>query len=206
MRIHEIKFLIISADIIIIIFLLSFFNIEWHGAVSDTSQNIEYEIKFKIPDRWKYLPDYDIDTNNDISTISFVITQNDSIIKTKDKTLYGYLIMIRITDDIPLPMSSEQWAKTQIIDISEQSNKYILIEPSDLNKEFNIIPISKAAYPGYTYTIEDKIKKKIKVNTELIIGDKLYEFEYIAPNTNHDITCKYINNYKEILQSVEFVN
>ena len=96
MRIHEIKFLIISADIIIIIFLLSFFNIEWHGAVSDTSQNIEYEIKFKIPDRWKYLPDYDIDTNNDISTTSFVLTQNDSIIKTKGKTLYGYLIMIRI--------------------------------------------------------------------------------------------------------------
>src|SRR5215211_2688514 len=205
MIINKIKFLMISA-VIIIIFLLPFFNIEGHGALRDTPQNVEYEIKFKIPDRWKYLPDYNIDTSDDISTTSFVLTQNDSIIKTKGKTLYGYLIMIRITDDIPLPMSSKQWAKTQIIDISGQSNKYRLTEPSDLNKEFNIVPISKAAYHGYTYTIEDKIKKKIKVKTELINADKLYEFEYIAPNTNHDITYKYINNYKEILQSVEFVN
>lgn len=84
---NEIKFLLISTNIII---LLPLFNIKLHSVVSDIPQNLEYEIKFKIPHIWKYLPNYNVNEMEDIGTTYFVLTQNDSVISYKSKKLYGY--------------------------------------------------------------------------------------------------------------------
>ena len=91
-----------------------------------------------------------------------------------------------------------------IIGISEQSTTYRLIEPSDPNGELMTLPISQGEYNGYTYTIEDKTTQKIKVNTVLVLDNKRYEFEYTSPNVNDEVTYMYIDDYKEILNSVKF--
>ena len=66
------------------------------------------------------------------------------------------------------------------------------------------LPISQGEYNGYTYTIEDKTIHKIKVNTVLVLDTKRYEFEYTSPNTNNEVSYRYIDDYKEILNSVKF--
>jgi hypothetical protein len=47
-----------------------------------------------------------------------------------------------------------------------------LLELSVLNHMENLwSPLSPSAYNGYTYTIEDKIIQKIKVNTILVLDN-----------------------------------
>lgn len=196
------KFLLISA--LTFLFLIPSFNIDGFGVVNDVPQDLEYGINFKYPKTWEPLPKYDIDTDDDLSTTSFILTQKDSIYNYKGKQFYGYLISIKVIDDLLVPTTSEQWAKTQIIDISEQSNTYRLTEPSDPNGELRTFPISQGEYNGYTYTIEDKITQKIKVNTVLVLDNKRYEFEYTSPNINNEVAYRYIDDYKEILKSVKF--
>lgn len=200
--INGIKFLLISA--VTLLFLLPSFNIDGFGMVNDVPHDLEYGINFKYPKTWKALPEYDIDTDDDLSTTSFILTQKDSIYNYKGKPFYGYLVSIKVIDDLLVPTTSEQWAKTQIIDISEQSATYRLIEPSDPNGELRTFPISQGEYNGYTYTIEDKTTQKIKVNTVLVLDNKRYEFEYTSPNINNEVAYRYIDDYKEILNSVKF--
>ena len=200
--INGIKFLLISA--VTLFFLIPSFNIDGFGVVNDVPQDLEYGIKFKYPKTWESLPEYDIDTDDDLSTTSFILTQKDSIYNYKGKSFYGYLVSIKVIDDLFVPTTSEQWAKTQIIDISEQSTTYRLIEPSDPNGELRTFPISQGEYNGYTYTIEDKTTQKIKVNTVLVLDNKRYEFEYTSPNINNEIAYRYIDDYNEILKSVKF--
>ena len=174
--------------------------------VNDVPQDLEYGINFKYPKTWEHLPEFDIDTNDndDLSTTSYILAQKDSLYNYKGKTFYGYLISIKVIDDLLVPTSSAQWAKNQIIGISEQSITYRLIEPSDPNGELMTLPISQGKYNGYTYTIEDKITNKIKINTVLVLDNKRYEFEYTSPNTNNEVSYRYIHDYKEILNSVKF--
>lgn len=200
--INGIKFLLTSA--VTLFFLIPSFNIDGFGVVNDVPQDLEYGIKFKYPKTWESLPEYDIDTDDDLSTTSFILTQKDSIYNYKGKSFYGYLVSIKVIDDLLVPTTSEQWAKTQIIDISEQSTTYRLIEPSDPNGELRTFPISQGEYDGYTYTIEDKTTQKIKVNTVLVLDNKRYEFEYTSPNINNEVAYMYIDDYKEILNSVKF--
>jgi hypothetical protein len=200
--INGIKFLLTSA--VTLFFLIPSFNIDGFGVVNDVPQDLEYGIKFKYPKTWESLPEYDIDTDDDLSTTSFILTQKDSIYNCKGKSFYGYLVSIKVIDDLLVPTTSEQWAKTQIIDISEQSTTYRLIEPSDPNGKLRTFPISQGEYNGYTYTIEDKRTQKIKVNTVLVLDNKRYEFEYTSPNINNEVAYRYIDDYKEILNSVKF--
>src|SRR5688500_10220356 len=136
MMISGIKFLLISA-VIPLLFLIPSFNIDGFGVINDVPQDLEYGINFKYPKNWEPLPEFDIDTsyNDDLSITSYTLAQKDSIYNYKGKTFYGYLISIKVIDDLLVPTSSEQWAKNQIISISEQSTKYRLIEPSDPNGE-----------------------------------------------------------------------
>ena len=202
--INGIKFLLISA--VTLLFLLPSFNIDGFGVVNDVPQDLEYGINFKYPKTWEHLPEFDIDTNDndDLSTTSYILAQKDSIYNYKGKTFYGYLISIKVIDDLLVPTSSQQWAKNQIIGISEQSTTYRLIEPSDPNGELVTLPISQGEYNGYTYTMEDKTTQKVKVNTVLVLDNKRYEFEYTSPNTNNEVSYRYIDDYKEILNSVKF--
>lgn len=114
--INRIKFLLISA--VTLLFLIPSFNIDGFGVVNDVPQDLEYGINFKYPKTWEPLPEYDIDTDDDMSTTSFILTQKDSIYNYKGKPFYGYLVSIKVIDDLLVPTTSEQWAKTQIIDIS----------------------------------------------------------------------------------------
>ena len=203
--INGIKFLLISA-VVPLFFLIPSFNIDGFGMVNDVPQDLEYGIKFQYPKTWEHLPEFDIDTNDndDLSTTSYILAQKDSIYNYKGKTFYGYLISIKVIDDLLVPTSSQQWAKNQIIGISEQSTTYRLIEPSDPNGELVTLPISQGEYNGYTYTMEDKTTQKVKVNTVLVLDTKRYEFEYTSPNTNNEVSYRYIDDYKEILNSVKF--
>jgi len=204
MIINGINFLLISA-VTIFLFLIPSFNVDGFGVVNDdVPQDLEYGINFKYPKTWEPLPEFDIDTTDDLSTTSFLLAQKDSIYNYKGKTFYGYLISIKVIDDLLVPTSSEQSAKTHIIGISEQSTAYRLIEPSDPNGELKTLPISQGEYNGYTYTIEDKTTQKIKVNTVLVLDNKRYEFEYTSPNVNDEVSYRYIDDYKEILNSVKF--
>ncbi|MDW3630235.1 MAG: hypothetical protein QOK71_02245 [Nitrososphaeraceae archaeon] len=204
MIINGINFLLISA-VTTFLFLIPSFNVDGFGVVNDdVSQDLEYGINFKYPKTWEPLPEFDIDTTDDLSTTSFLLAQKDSIYNYKGKTFYGYLISIKVIDDLLVPTSSEQLAKTHIIGISEQSTTYRLIEPSDPNGELMTLPISQGEYNGYTYTIEDKTTQKIKVNTVLVLDNKRYEFEYTSPNVNDEVSYRYIDDYKEILNSVKF--
>ena len=204
--INRIKFLLISA--FILLFLIQSFNIEGFGAVNDVPQDLEYGINFKYPKTWEPLLEFDIDTNDndDLSTTSYILAQKDSIYHYKGKAFYGYLISIKVIDDLLVPTSSEQWAKNQITGISEQSTSYRLIEPSDPNGELMTLPLSQGEYNGYTYTIEDKKTHKIKVNTVLVLDNKRYEFKYTSPNTNNEVSYRYIDDYKEVLNSVKFTD
>jgi len=206
MIINGIKFLLISA-IVSLLFLIPSFNIDGFGVVNDVPQDVEYGIKFQYPDTWIYLPKYNIDTtaDDDLSTTSFTIIHNSSINNDIGKSSNGYLITIKVIDDIPLPTTTaKQWARTALTDISEQPNKYKLIEPATPNGEFKTLPISQGKYNGYTFTIEDKTTKKIKVKTVLVLDSKRYEFDYTSSNINNEIAYTYINDYKEILNSVKF--
>ena len=204
--INRIQFLLISA-VVPLLFLIPSFNIDGFGMVNDVPQDLEYGINFKYPKTWEPLPEFDIDTNDDdLSTTSYILTQKDSIYHYKGKAFYGYLISIKVIDDHLVPTSSEQWAKNQIAGISEQSTTYRLIEPSDPNEELMTLPISQGEYNGYTYTIEDKTIHKIKVNTVLVLDNKRYEFEYTSPNTNNEVSYRYIDDYKEVLNSVKFTD
>ena len=202
--INGINFLLISA-VTTFLFLIPSFNVYGFGVVNDdVPQDLEYGINFKYLKNWKFLPEFEIDTNDDLSTTSYTLAEKDSIYNYKGKTFYGYLISIKVIDDLLVPTSSEQSAKTNIIGISEQSTTYRLIEPSDPNGELMTLPISQGEYNGYTYTIEDKTTQKIKVNTVLVLDNKRYEFEYTSPNVNDEVSYRYINDYKEILNSVKF--
>jgi len=202
--INGINFLLISA-VTTFLFLIQSCNVDGLEVVNDdVPQDLEYGINFKYPKTWEPLPEFDIDTTDDLSTTSFLLAQKDSIYNYKGKTFYGYLISIKVIDDLLVPTSSEQSAKTNIIGISEQSTTYRLIEPSDPNGELMTLPISQGEYNGYTYTIEDKTTQKIKVNTVLVLDNKRYEFEYTSPNVNDEVSYRYINDYKEILNSVKF--
>ena len=202
--INGIYFLLISA-VTTFLFLIQSCNVDGLEVVNDdVPQDLEYGINFKYPKTWEPLPEFDIDTTDDLSTTSFLLAQKDSIYNYKGKTFYGYLISIKVIDDLLVPTSSEQSAKTNIIGISEQSTTYRLIEPSDPNGELMTLPISQGEYNGYTYTIEDKTTQKIKVNTVLVLDNKRYEFEYTSPNVNDEVSYRYINDYKEILNSVKF--
>ncbi len=202
--INRINFLLISA-VPTFLFLIPSFNVDGFGVVNDdVPQDLEYGINFKYPKTWEPIPEFDIDTTEDLSTTSFLLAQKDSIYNYKGKTFYEYLISIKIIDDLLVPTSSEQSAKTHIIGISEQSTTYRLIEPSDPNGELMTLPISQGEYNGYTYTIEDKTTQKIKVNTVLVLDNKRYEFEYTSPNVNDEVSYRYIDDYKEILNSVKF--
>ena len=206
MIINGINFLLISA-VTTFLFLIPSFNVDGFGVINDdVSQDLEYGINFKYPKTWEPLPEFDIDTTDDLSTTSFLLAQKDSIYNYKGKTFYGYLISIKVIDDLLVPTSSEQSAKTHIIGISEQSTAYRLIEPSDPNGELKTLPISQGEYNGYTYTIEDKTTQKIKVNTVLVLDNKRYEFEYTSPNVNDEVSYRYIDDYKEILNSVKFTD
>ena len=66
------------------------------------------------------------------------------------------------------------------------------------------LTISQGVYNGYTYTIEDKTMQKIKVNTVLVLDNKRYELEYTSTNINNEVAYRYIDDYKEILNSVKF--
>ena len=204
MMINRIYFLLISA-VTTFLFLIQSFNVDGLEVVNDdVPQDLEYGINFKYPKTWEPIPQFDIDTTDDMSTTSFLLAQKDSIYNYKGKTFYGYLISIKVIDDLLVPTSSEQWAKNQILGISKQSISYRLIEPSGPNGELLTLPISQGKYKGYTYTIEDKTTQKINVNTVLVLDNKRYEFEYTSPNVNDEVSYRYINDYKEILNSVKF--
>jgi len=203
--IKGIKFYLISA-FVPLLFLIPSFNIDGFGLVNDdVPQDLEYGINFKNLKNWKLLPEFEIDTNDDLSTTSYTLAEKNSIYNYKGKTFYGYLISIKVIDDL-LVTSSEQWAKNQILGISKQSISYRLIEPSDPNGELLTLPISQGKYKGYTYTIEDKTTQKINVNTVLVLDNKRYEFEYSSPNINNEVAYRYIDDYKEILNSVKFTD
>jgi len=202
--INGINFLLISA-VTTFLFLIPSFNVDGLGVVNDdVPQDLEYGMNFKYPKTWEPIPEFDTDTTDDLSTTSFLLAQKDSIYNYKGKTFYGYLISIKVIDDLLVPTSSEQSAKTHLIGISEQSTTYRLIKPSDPNGELMTLPISQGEYNGYTYTIEDKTTQKIKVNTVLVLDNKRYEFEYTSPNVNDEVSYRYIDDYKEILNSVKF--
>jgi hypothetical protein len=204
--INGIKFYLISA-VVPLLFLISSFNIDGFGLVNDdVPQDLEYGINFKYLKNWKFLPEFEIDTNDDLSTTSYTLAEKDSIYNYKGKTFYGYLISIKVIDDLLVPTSSEQWAKNQILGISKQSNSYRLIEPSGPNEELLTLSISQGKYKGYTYTIEDKTTQKINVNTVLVLDNKRYEFKYTSPNINNEVTYRYIDDYKEILNSIKFTD
>jgi hypothetical protein len=205
MMIKGIKFYLISA-FVPLLFLIPSFNIDGFGLVNDdVPQDLEYGINFKNLKNWKLLPEFEIDTNDDLSTTSYTLAEKNSIYNYKGKTFYGYLISIKVIDDL-LVTSSEQWAKNQILGISKQSISYRLIEPSDPNGELLTLPISQGKYKGYTYTIEDKTTQKINVNTVLVLDNKRYEFEYTSPNINNEVAYRYIDDYKEILNSIKFTD
>jgi hypothetical protein len=65
------KFLLISA--LTFLFLIPSFNIDGFGVVNDVPQDLEYGINFKYPKTWEPLPKYDIDTDDDLSTTSFIL-------------------------------------------------------------------------------------------------------------------------------------
>jgi hypothetical protein len=205
MIINEMKFFLLSA-VVTLLFIIQSSHIEGFRGVNNVPQDLDYGMKFHYPDTWTYLPKYNIDTADDLSTTSFTIIHNSSIINDIGKSFNGYLITIKVIDDIPLPtttITAEQWARTALIDISQQPHKYKLIEPATPNGEFKTLPISHGKYKGYTFTIEDKTTQKIKVNTVLVLDNKRYEFDYTSSNINNDIAYKYINDYKEILNSVK---
>lgn len=205
MIINEMKFFLLSAAVTLLFIIIQSFHIEGFGAVNDVPQDLDYGIKFHYPDTWKYLPKYNIDTADDLSTTSFTIIHNSSINNDIGKSSNGYLITIKVIDDIPLPTTSaKQWARTALTDISEQPNKYKLIEPATPNGEVKTLPISQGKYNGYTFTIEDKTTQKIKVKTVLVLDNKRYEFDYTSSNINNEIAYTYINDYKEILNSIKF--
>ncbi|HZL23805.1 MAG TPA: hypothetical protein VFC05_10805 [Nitrososphaeraceae archaeon] len=206
MMINGIKFYLISA-VVPLLFLIPSFNIDGFGLVNgDVPQDLEYGINFKYLKNWKLLPEFEIDTNDDLSTTSYTLAEKDSIYNYKGKSFYGYLISIKVIDDLLVTSSSEQWAKNQILGISKQSISYRLIEPSDPNGELLTLPISQGKYKGYTYTIEDKTTQKINVNTVLVLDNKRYEFEYTSPNINNEVAYRYIDDYKEILNSIKFTD
>ena len=198
--INRIKFLLISA--VTLLFLIQSFNIEWFGAVNAVLQDLEYGINFKYPETWESLPEYD--TSEDLSTTSFTLIHNSSINNDIGKSFNGYLITIKVIDEIPLTITAEQWARTELVEFAAQPDKYKLIEPSTSNGELMTLPISQGKYNGYTFTIEDKTIQKIKVNTVLILDNKRYEFEYTSRNINNEVSYRYIDDYKEILYSVKF--
>ncbi len=206
MIINEMKFFLLSTVFTLLFIIQSFHIEEGFGAVNDVPQDLDYGIKFHYPDTWKYLPNYNIDTADDLSTTSFTIIHNSSIINDIGNSFNGYLITIKVIDDIPLPTTTtaKQWARTALTDISEQPNKYKLREPATPNGELKTLPISQGKYNGYTFTIEDKITQKIKVKTVLVLDNKRYEFDYTSPNINNEIAYTYINDYKEILNSIKF--
>lgn len=204
MIINEMKFFLLSAAVTLL-FIIQSFHIEGFGAVNDVPQDLDYGIKFHYPDTWKYLPNYNIDTADDLSTTSFTIIHNSSIINDIGNSFNGYLITIKVIDDIPLPTTTaKQWARTALTDISEQPNKYKLREPATPNGELKTLPISQGKYNGYTFTIEDKTTQKIKVKTVLVLDNKRYEFDYTSSNINNEIAYTYINDYKGILNSIKF--
>ena len=206
MIINEMKFFLLSTAFTLL-FIIQSFHIEGFGVVNDVPQDLDYGIKFHYPDTWKYLPKYNIDTtaDDDLSTTSFTIIHNSSINNDIGKSFNGYLITIKVIDDIPLPtITAKQWARTALTVISEQPNKYKLIEPATPNGEFKTLPISQGKYNGYTFTIEDKTTQKIKVKTVLVLDNKRYEFDYTSSNINNEIAYTYINDYKEILNSIKF--
>lgn len=206
MIINEMKFFLLSTVFTLLFIIQSFHIEEGFGAVNDVPQDLDYGIKFHYPDTWKYLPKYNIDTADDLSTTSFTIIHNSSIINDIGNSFNGYLITIKVIDDIPLPTttSAKQWARTALTDISEQPNKYKLREPATPNGELKTLPISQGKYNGYTFTIEDKTTQKIKVKTVLVLDNKRYEFDYTSPNINNEIAYTYINDYKGILNSIKF--
>ena len=204
MIINEMKFFLLST-VFTLLFIIQSFHIEGFGVVNDVPQDLDYGIKFHYPDTWKYLPNYNIDTADDLSTTSFTIIHNSSIINDIGNSFNGYLITIKVIDDIPLPTTTaKQWARTALTDISEQPNKYKLREPATPNGELKTLPISQGKYNGYTFTIEDKTTQKIKVKTVLVLDNKRYEFDYTSPNINNEIAYTYINDYKGILNSIKF--
>ena len=144
------------------------------------------------------------DTLEDLSTTSFTLIHNSSINNDIGKSFNGYLITIKVIDEIPLSITAEQWARTALVEFAAQPDKYKLIEPSTSNGELMTLPISQGKYNGYTFTIEDKTIQKIKVNTVLILDNKRYEFEYTSRNINNEVAYSYIDDYKEILNSVKF--
>jgi hypothetical protein len=206
MMINGIKFLLIPAIVSLLFLLIPSFNIDGFGVVNDFPQDFEYGIKFQYPDTWRHLPEYNVRTadEDDLSTTSFTLIHNNSIINEIGKPPNGYLIILKVIDDIPLSTTAEQWARTALVEISEQPNKYKLIEPSTPNGELLTLSISQGEYNGYTYTTEDKTTQKIIVNTVLILDNKRYEFEYTSPNINNEVAYRYIDDYKEILNSVKF--
>lgn len=205
MIINEMKFFLLSTVFTLLFIIQSFHIEEGFGAVNDVPQDLDYGIKFHYPDTWKYLPNYNIDTADDLSTTSFTIIHNSSIINDIGNSFNGYLITIKVIDDIPLPTTTaKQWARTALTDISEQPNKYKLREPATPNGELKTLPISQGKYNGYTFTIEDKTTQKIKVKTILVLDNKRYEFDYTSPNINNEIAYTYINDYKGILNSIKF--
>ena len=206
MIINEMKFFLLSTVFTLLFIIQSFHIEEGFGAVNDVPQDLDYGIKFHYPDTWKYLPNYNIDTADDLSTTSFTIIHNSSIINDIGNSFNGYLITIKVIDDIPLPTTTtaKQWARTALTDISEQPNKYKLREPATPNGELKTLPISQGKYNGYTFTIEDKTTQKIKVKTVLVLDNKRYEFDYTSSNINNEIAYTYINDYKEILNSIKF--
>jgi hypothetical protein len=206
MIINRIKFYLISA-VVPFLFLIPSFNFDGFGMVNEVPQDLEYGINLKYPKTWEPLSESDINTNNDdLNTTSYILAQKDSLYNYKGKTFYGYLISIKVIDDILVPISSEKWATNQILGLSKQSTTYRLIEPSNPNGKLMTLPISQGKYNGYTYTIEDKIIYKIQVNTILVLDNKRYEFEYTSPNTNNQVSYRYIDDYKEILNSVKFTD
>ena len=206
MIINEMKFFLLSTVFTLLFIIQSFHIEEGFGAVNDVPQDLDYGIKFHYPDTWKYLPKYNIDTADGLSTTSFTIIHNSSIINDIGNSFNGYLITIKVIDDIPLPTTTttKQWARTALTDISEQPNKYKLREPATPNGELKTLPISQGKYNGYTFTIEDKTTQKIKVKTVLVLDNKRYEFDYTSSNINNEIAYTYINDYKEILNSIKF--
>jgi hypothetical protein len=89
--INGINFLLISA-VTTFLFLIPSFNVDGFGVVNDdVPQDLEYGINFKYPKTWEPLPEFDIDTTDDLSTTSFLLAQKDSIYNYKGKTFYVFL-------------------------------------------------------------------------------------------------------------------
>jgi hypothetical protein len=175
--------------IIILMTAIGLLNIHYYNIdAQEIYENKNLGIKFTIPENFEVSEESDLNKiilspKNMIENIYYQISI-ESLESNNGETL-------------------EKWLRNYLKDnYNDKDNFRIDVGPSG---EPTPLKYSNNQYNGYSFDLLDRVKNNYNEHDFVSVNDKIFHFSYSAP-TNLDDYQKYLYEYRNLNQMVEFIN